>query len=278
MIDKKILNYQKDPEDKRDFSFKASVGPEEDFMKAVYTAPGVVDHTKAMTPVKNQGSLGSCVGFSVTAMKEWQETREHLSEVSMGKKDHRKGKVYDLSEAWLYWNCKKIDGIPNVEGTYIRSAMRVLQKIGVPCESAWPYNDKIKGEPEHWGKLVAIWALIDSYWRVSTVEEMKVALINGPVVLGIPCFDTIFYADETGLIAYPRDPNKIYGGHALCAVGYNNSLYGGSIKVKNSWGKYWGKGGYGFIPYAYIRDFLWDAWASKDLSVTNEMLKGTREL
>jgi len=91
-------------------------------------------------------------------------------------------------------------------------------------------------------------------------------------------FDTIFYADETGLIAYPRDPNKVYGGHALCAVGYNDNSYGGCIKIKNSWGKYWGKSGYGFIPYSYIRDFLWDAWASKDVSVTKEMLAGERLL
>ncbi len=36
--------------------------------------------------------------------------------------------------------------------------------------------------------------------------------------------------------------------------------------------------GYGYLSYLYIEEFLWDAWACKDLSVTNEMLKGVRTL
>jgi hypothetical protein len=152
--------------------------------------------------------------------------------------------------------------------------MKVLNKIGVPCESAWRYSDVDPGKPETWAPLIAQWALIDSYWRISTLEELKIALVDGPVAIGIPCFDSIFYPGTNGLIEYPRDPDTIYGGHAICAVGYNDSMkgVGGVIKIKNSWGRGWGSGGYGFLPYQYIVDFLWDAWACKDLSVTKEML------
>jgi C1A family cysteine protease len=275
----KFLTYKKDPDDERDFIFKIDSDiPGRPYKKTLATLPTSVDHTYLMTKVKDQGNLGSCVGFAVTAMKEWQETREHLYEVSMGKKDHRKGKQYDLSESWVYWNSKKIDPWPNEEGTSIRFAMKVLHKIGVPCETAWPYKDIDFGKPQSWGTLVARWSLIHSYWRVKNLSELKVGLLNGPVVIGIPCFDTIFYADETGLIAYPRYPDEIYGGHALCAVGYSDKKYGGVIKVKNSWGRYWGDTGYGYIPYKYIDDFLWDAWACKDLSVTKEMLKENKSL
>jgi len=276
MSEKFQLNYKKDPVDKRDFVFKTTL-PSKPEKLATYI-PSAIDHTFKMSSVKNQGSLGSCVGFAVSALKEWQETVEHLAEVELGKKDHRRNSKYDLSESWVYWMSKKIDPWPNEEGTSIRFAMKVLHKIGVPCEGAWPYNDSVQGSPESWAHLVARWSLIDSYWRVNNLDELKVALLNGPVVLGIPCFDSIFYADETGLVAYPRDPNTIYGGHAICAVGYNDKKYGGVIKFKNSWGNYWGNGGYGFLPYSYINDFLWDAWACKDLSVTKEMLEGTRSL
>ena len=265
------LNYVKDSKDKRDFIFKTT-------SRKLTSVPTIVDHTLAMTSIKDQGTLGSCVAFAVSAMKEWQESREHLLEVKAGKKDFRKGKEYNYSESWIYWNAKKIDPWPNEEGTSIRFAMKVLHKIGVPCESAWPYSDTNIGKPESWASLVARWSVIDSYWRINNLNELKVALLNGPVVIGIPCFDTIFYADETGLVAYPRDPDTIYGGHAVCVVGYNDKSFGGSVKFKNSWGKYWGDRGYGYLPYKYITDFLWDAWACKDLTVTKDMLKGKKVL
>ncbi len=272
------LTYKKDPDDERDFKFQTTVSEDDEKFKQFFsTIPAAVDHSFSMTPVKDQGNLGSCVGFAVSAMKEWQETREHLLEIEAGKSDHRQGKVYDYSESWIYWNCKKIDPWPNEEGTSIRFAMKVLQKIGVPCEEAWPYKTENVGDPESWAALVARWAVIDSYWRVRNLQELKIALLNGPVVIGIPCFDTIFYADETGYIGYPRN-NTMYGGHALCAVGYSDKQYGGVVRVKNSWGKRWGDGGYGLLPYRYIDDFLWDAWASKDTSVTKEMLKGSVSL
>ncbi len=238
---KTILNYQEDPHDARDFVFSNSLVTPLD--KIIASAPAVVDHEFNMSPIKDQGGLGSCVGFATVAMKEWQETREHLTEVVAGKRDHRKGKAYDLSEAWLYWKCKEIDVWPNEEGTSIRFAMQVLNKIGVPCETAWPYDDSVKGAPEHWASLVSQWSLIDSYWRISGLNELKAALINGPVVIGIPCFVEIFYADVTGYISYPRTPSDIYGGHAVTVVGYDDKLFGGVVKFKNSWGKYWGKNG-----------------------------------
>ena len=150
------LTYKPDPKDKRDYRFNTHMATSE-FKTTVAKLPNTVDHSFSMSSVKNQGNLGSCVGFAVTTMKEWQETREHLYEVSMGKKDHRSGKEYNLSESWVYWNAKKIDPWQGEEGTSIRFAMKVLHKLGVPCESAWPYKDVNYGEPESWATLIARW-------------------------------------------------------------------------------------------------------------------------
>jgi C1A family cysteine protease len=274
---KQILTYKKDPDDERDFNFSSTLDCNLD--ERLCTSPSLVNHMARMTPVKDQGRLGSCVGFAIAAMKEWQEASEHGFEVQAGKKDHREGKVYDLSESWVYWNSKKIDPWPNQEGTSIRFAMKVLNKLGVPCEGAWEYDDRVKGKPKSWAHLVARWARIKSYWRVRNLNELKVALLEGPVVIGIPCFEEIFTTGN-GYIKYPENPNKIYGGHAVCVVGYDDShrWYGGHVEFKNSWGSSWGRGGYGYLPYEYINDFLWDAWACKDAKMTKELLKENKSL
>ena len=272
LLSKFPLNYRRDPRDQRDFILTGDI---KNILEAESNLPERVDHTSGMSVVKDQGQLGSCVGFAVAAMKEWQEKFEHEEEIAKGKRG--RPKIYDYSESWLYWNSKKIDPWPGEEGTSIRYAMKVLQKIGVPTEKGWPYKDVGDvGEPEKWANLVARWALIESYQRIDTLTGLRLALINGPVPIGIPCFYEIFFVGSDGYVPYPTDPDKIYGGHAVCAVSYNNKTQ--LIKFKNSWGKGWGANGYGYLPYKYIDDFLWDAWSSKDLSVTKDMLKGTREL
>ncbi len=267
------LNYRRDPRDKRDFLLEGNFI---NIQESILTLPSKVDHIAEMSPIKDQGQLGSCVGFAVTAMKEWQEQHEHEEEVAAGKRDTRKGRDYDISESWVYWNAKKIDPWPGEEGTSIRYAMKVLNKIGVPTEKAWPYSDINIGEPKKWATMVARWALINSYWSIANVYELKAALQKSPVPIGIGCYEEIFYVGRDGIIPYPADPSNCYGGHAICVVGYddNTSLF----KFKNSWSSYWGESGYGYLTYDYIRDFMWDAWASEDLSVTRDMLKGTREL
>jgi len=267
------LNYMKDPGDRRDYVID-SIVPQ---MRLAIGRPKIItDHSSLMSPVKNQGRLGSCVGFAISALKEWQEQKEHAKEVQEGKRDHRDEKYYDLSESWVYWMCKKIDPWPNSEGTSIRFAMKVLAKIGVPCEKAWPYDDKVYGDPKSWANLVSLWSLIDSYWRIRDLDELKASLLTAPVVIGVGCYEEIFNVGKDGVVQDPANPDNLYGGHAICAVGFDSTTE--RIKFKNSWSPLWGQNGYGYFSYDYIKNYMWDAWACKDLSVTKEMLKESRSL
>ena len=75
------------------------------------------------------------------------------------------------------------------------------------------------------------------------------------------------------MIPYPVVGDKILGGHAVCAVGYDdtkiikNSHHGvaetiGALLIRNSWGTSWGNGGYGWLPYEYVLKGLATDWWS----------------
>ena len=89
--------------------------------------PPRVDHTALMTPVRNQGEEGTCVAFAGTVgVKEFLDGKEY-------------SKYIPLSPRYVYFNCKKLDGIPESEGTYPRVAMKVLSDLGVCPRPAGSY-------------------------------------------------------------------------------------------------------------------------------------------
>jgi len=62
------------------------------------------------------------------------------------------------------------------------------------------------------------------------------------------------------------------GGHAVCAVGYDDSKVivnpsnkkssKGALLIRNSWGSSWGDNGYGWLPYDYVLTGLASDWWS----------------
>ena len=79
-------------------------------------------------------------------------------------------------------------------------------------------------------------------------------------------------AKKTGGIPFPSKGDKVSGGHAVMAVGYDDKkrITGrskgakpttGAILIRNSWGEDWGgNGGYLWLPYDYILEGLADDW------------------
>ena len=50
----------------------------------------------------------------------------------------------------------------------------------------------------------------------------------------------------------PKPNEAAVGGHAVLAVGYNDTQQ--RFVVRNSWGTGWGQKGYFTMPYAYLTD------------------------
>ena len=55
---------------------------------------------------------------------------------------------------------------------------------------------------------------------------------------------------QTGVVPMPQQTEKVLGGHAVMAVGYDDAQQ--RIIVRNSWGTSWGQQGYFTMPYAYL--------------------------
>ena len=87
----------------------------------------------------------------------------------------------------------------------------------------------------------------------STLTQMKQCLAEGyPFVFGFSVYEGFESAAvaKTGTLDMPKPGEKNVGGHAVCAVGYDDAAK--RILVRNSWGTDWGVKGYFTMPYDYI--------------------------
>jgi hypothetical protein len=102
-----------------------------------------------------------------------------------------------------------------------------------------------------------------------------------PIAVAIPTYDSWFRNEEvrrSGRITMRIGDEAQAEGHALVVVGYQNSASspgGGFFIVRNSWAGWayeslYGAG-YGTIPYQYITDDAWEAYAiTLDPSVSDD--------
>jgi hypothetical protein len=239
----------KDRFDDRDYLMRAYM--------PIIKLPKNIDYTKTMSPVRDQADEGSCVGFAAAAgMKEYQEILDY-------------NKLIELSPRFVYEQAKKVDGLPGTEGTTIRAAMRVLEEKGVCRETLWPYKARYKGKPKKGAFNDAKRFRILTYARILNLNELRMSLATkGPAVLGVEVFKGMLET-LTGIVPMPEKREKSMGGHAVCAVGYDdkNDL----VKFKNSWSARWGLQGYGYLPYAYVERYMMDAWSSIDIDDPNPL-------
>ena len=81
-----------------------------------------------------------------------------------------------------------------------------------------------------------------------------------PFVFGMSVYESFESAAvaRTGVVPMPKKGERMVGGHAVMAVGYDQPKK--RLLVRNSWGTDWGQKGYFVLPFAYLDDRADDFW------------------
>ena len=254
----RVYNLKSDKEDMRDMVFRS-----EQF-KTASQLPLSVDLRPKMSPVVDQGELGSCTANAIAS-----GLREYI-ELNYGH-----GQLVNLSRLWLYWQERELeDSVGQDAGASIRDGMSVLQKLGCAPETDFPYDiTRFTETPSDQSDMDANAYKISAYHRVTSVKALKASLAQGmPVVLGISVHESFESAEvaRTGIVPMPGRGDKALGGHAVLAVGYTHSVLGvsgmqvkgmGYVICRNSWGTSWGDKGYFYLPEAYFTKYVSDMWS-----------------
>lgn len=214
-----------------------------------------LDMRSKFTSVKNQGQQGSCLSFALTSIFEYVM---HLNAAQ----------EFDLSEAFLYYNARDLDGdggVNNDSGSRFKPSIDALIKYGIALESVWPYNDQVYSKkPSDEAYADAAGRKLVSAMNVnSKVSDIKSALVdNCPVAASFTLTKSFFeFGRAGGYIPMPGDEEiasvieqeseeDLHSCHAMVIVGFSDDLQ--MFIVRNSWGTDWGDNGYCYIPYSYV--------------------------
>jgi C1A family cysteine protease len=208
------------------------------------TLPQSIDLSKSMPRVYDQGQLGSCVSNSLAAAFEYCKIKE-------GKETFMPARLF------MYYNQRvMIHTVKSDSGANIRDGIKSLNVQGVCHETIWPYNVlKFTKKPSKQCYTEALTNRILSYQRLSNdINQLKTCLYEGfPFVFGFTVYESFMTSivAKTGIMPMPNfNTEKVLGGHAICCVGYDDSMK--AFKIRNSWGDNWGIGGYFWMPYQYV--------------------------
>jgi hypothetical protein len=182
-----------------------------------------------VTPVKDQGSCGSCWAFaSVGALEAAARLTDKV--------------VYDVSEQQVM-ACNSFG--QGCGGGWFDAPYEVFSTYGAVPEECMPYQ-ATDGIACIQGTSPPAIVATDFLLFEENVESIKAAVYTyGPIACAMYVFDE--FTRYTGG-CYSRGPAGDVN-HAVVIVGWDDDLCGGAWIAKNSWGEGWGDRGFFTIRY-----------------------------
>ena len=215
-----------------------------DVVKVTEPAPLLVDlrTTHLLSPVKDQGQLGSCTANAGTSIVEFAQRKA--------------GRTPEpLSRLMYYYLERAMEHTVHTDsGAQIRDGIKAMCKTGACPESIFPYAvDHFTKRPPARCYAAAAPNKISKYARLTGTDDMVNCLAAGfPFTFGFSVYQS-FESNEvanTGRVPVPDRSEKLLGGHAVHAIGYD--LPNRQFVVRNSWGTDWGQAGDCLMPFDYL--------------------------
>lgn len=242
---------------------------------AIETLPPQVDLRDSQLfsfPILDQGSLGSCTANAISAAITYAMSKQgkvSIQNLNMGVKPNNltDNAFFSPSRLFIYYNERVMENTVNSDaGAMIRDGIKSVNQLGACKETTWPYiiqqfTTKPSGPAYKEGQnYQAI-----QYRRLDNTDitQLKSCLYQGfPFVFGFSVYQSFMSQGvaRTGLMPMPSKRERLLGGHAVLAVGYDDNKQ--VFIVRNSWGPNWGDKGYFYMPYKYItnEDLATDFW------------------
>jgi KDEL-tailed cysteine endopeptidase len=180
----------------------------------------------AVTPVKNQGSCGSCWSFSATGTME-------------GANFIKTGKLVSFSEQELV-DCSTSFGNMGCNGGLMDYAFEFAVENGMCSEDEEPY----KARDMKCDKCAEVAEFTGGCFDVPSNDEdaLMRAVAQQPVSVAIEADNNVFMFYDGGIIDDAGCGEKL--DHGVLAVGYGEENGKKYWIVKNSWSTSWGENGY----------------------------------
>jgi C1A family cysteine protease len=178
----------------------------------------------AVTPVKNQGSCGSCWAFSTTGATE-------------GAWFIKNNELISLSEQQLV-DCAGSFGNEGCNGGLMDYGFEYVIRNGITTEDKYSYTGR-----DGTCKAFSPQASLSSYTDVKEGDEddLLKAVNVGPVSVAIEADKWAFQFYRSGVFTKNCGTNL---DHGVLLVGYGTDGLEQYWRVKNSWGSSWGEAGY----------------------------------
>jgi len=208
--------------------------------------PAIVDLRRHCPPVYDQLHLNSCSANAIAAALRYDELRE-------GRRN-----VPSPSRLFIYYNERVLANLVGTNGPVcLRDGYRAVSKMGACPEAMWPYLvRRFRRTPTEACFRAARRYRAIAYYRIRrSVAQLRACLAERfPFVMAIAVHASMMGREvrRTGLVPMPTRHDRLRGGHAVLAVGYDDTM--ARFLLRNSWGGGWGQAGYCTMPYAYLLD------------------------
>jgi len=206
------------------------------------TTPTTFSLRSTISPILNQGSIGSCVSnaFSLTIS-------------TMTKNKVNASRLFHYAVTRILENT----ALNEDSGLYIRDSANAILNYGVASESLWPYiESKFSTFPS-----LAVFKASNFFRKFSytfvnqDLNSLKqcLAVNKKPIIFGLNVYSSFLTQNVAsgGLVPLPKTTSEtLEGGHCMTIVGYDDSKK--TFICANSWGTSWGDKGFCYMPYDYL--------------------------